>query len=160
MRKLLQIVSFGLLLLLPLLGLAQQNRITGRVVDAKTKEPIPFASIGLLKAGTGVLTNEKGYFQLAGLDKSKQDSLVLMTLGYERYVVLMERNSSNNLTIELTRRYVEEVRSVCRKLTDKDIKPIDKSQQIAGTPGTQYAFYIANEKQSKLGKLRDRKSVV
>ena len=67
MMKRIPFLALCILWLLPVLGWAQENRITGRVVDAKTKDPVPFASIGLREEGTGALTNEYGYFQLAGL---------------------------------------------------------------------------------------------
>jgi hypothetical protein len=67
MMKRLPFLALWVLLLLPALSWAQENRITGRVVDAKTKDPVPFASISLREEGTGALTNEYGYFQLAGL---------------------------------------------------------------------------------------------
>ena len=81
MKTPLPILAFVFLLLLPLLGRAQETRITGRVVDAKTKQPIPFASIELRGEGTGALSNEFGYFQLASLEKSSYDSLIITTLG-------------------------------------------------------------------------------
>ena len=41
------LVCSGFLLSLVSVARAQENRITGRVVDAVTKDPVPFASIGL-----------------------------------------------------------------------------------------------------------------
>ena len=94
-------IALVFLVLLPLFGLTQQPRITGRVVDAITKEPIPFASIGFLKAGAGALTNENGYFQLAEPGEFKQDSLILMTLGYNRQALLVEQGNLEELRVEL-----------------------------------------------------------
>src|SRR6476646_11721441 len=101
MMKRLPFLAFWVLLLLPALSWAQENRITGRVVDAKTKDPVPFASIGLREEGTGALTNEYGYFQLAGLEKTSQDSLIVMTLGYERSVFFNWCGAHRDLIIEL-----------------------------------------------------------
>src|SRR6476469_6023253 len=107
MMKRLPFLALWILLLLPALSWAQENRITGRVVDAKTKDPVPFASIGLREEGTGALTNEYGYFQLAGLEKTSQDSLIVMTLGYERTAVFIKRGSTEDLIIELKKRVIE-----------------------------------------------------
>ncbi len=107
MMKRIPVLAFWALLLLPALGWAQENRVTGRVVDAKTKDPVPFASISLREEGTGALTNEYGYFQLAGLEKSSQDSLIVMTLGYARSAVVIKRGGTEDLIIELDKRVIE-----------------------------------------------------
>lgn len=150
MRKLLQIASCGLLLLLPLLGHSQGNRITGRVVDAKTKEPIPFASIGLLKEGTGGLTNENGYFQLADSGRVRPDSLVFMTLGYGRRALLIEQGKAENISVELSRQQLPGFIScpVVPYVADKN------AMRIAGLPGTQFAFFIGNDKRKQPRKMR------
>ncbi len=81
-----------------------------------------------------------------------------MTLGYVRYAVLIRPSNSNNLTLELTPRNIENIgvgiRLICRTLTDKDVPPIVKSEQIDETPGAQHAFFLANEQQKQLGKMR------
>ena len=145
-------IAFLLLLLLPLLGRAQENRITGRVVDAKTKESIPFASIGLLKEGTGALTNEKGYFQIIGLNKFEQDSLIFMTLGYSRQAIFVEHGKVENLRIELDSRPIGFITScpVNPRVFDKT----PKGEVIAGLPGTQYAFFIENDKRKQTRRMR------
>ena len=107
MMKRLPFLALWVMLLLPALSWAQENRITGRVVDAKTKDPVPFASIGLREEGTGALTNEYGYFQLAGLEKTSQDSLIVMTLGYERSAIFIKRGSTEDLIVELKKRVIE-----------------------------------------------------
>jgi len=81
--------------LLPTLGWAQQEgRITGRVVDEKTQDPIPFASINLREEQTGALTNEYGYFQLAMPTKVTEDSVIVMALGYKRTALFVKRGSN------------------------------------------------------------------
>lgn len=140
------------LLLLPLLGCGQGNRITGRVVDAKTKEPIPFASIGLLKEGTGGLTNEKGYFQITSLTKSEQDSLIFMTLGYNRHALLVQHGKVENLRIELNPRPLGQI--IQCPVSPRVLDNTPKGEIIVGLPGTQYAFFIGNDKRKKIRKLR------
>ena len=63
LKRLLFIIS--VIGLSPFISRAQEGRITGRVVDADTQSPIPFASINLREEQTGALTNEYGYFQMA-----------------------------------------------------------------------------------------------
>ena len=150
---------FWLILLLPALAWAQESRITGRVIDAKTKEPVPFASIGLPVEGTGALTNEFGYFQLAGIEKGAQDTLVVMTLGYERSAVLIKRGNNENLTVELKKRVIELQGVTVQAGKVKNLELGARTNKpgegmIQGLPGSQYAFYVKNEKKKRLGNVR------
>lgn len=85
MKKLLLHLGLLFLLLLPLLGRAQEIQVGGRIIDAETKKPVPFASISLLKARLGVLSSDSGYFNLNGLTELEQDSLIVMHVGYFRF---------------------------------------------------------------------------
>ena len=159
MMKRIPFLALWVLLLLPVLSWAQENRITGRVVDAKTKDPVPFASIQLREEGTGALTNEYGYFQLAGLEKTSQDSLIVMTLGYERVAVFIKRGSTEDLIIELKKRVIELGTVVVKGGKIKNLELGSNSNNpgegmIQGLPGSQYAFFVKNEKQKKLGNVR------
>ena len=161
MMKRIHFLALFLLLLAPALGWAQENRITGRVVDAKTKDPVPFASIGLREEGTGALTNEYGYFQLAGLEKTNQDSLIVMTLGYDHSAILIKRGSTEDLIIELKKRVILLDEAIVRsngtkiKVTDMGSKSNTPGEgMIQGLPGSQYAFFVKNDKQKKLGNVR------
>ena len=151
-------LAFVFLLLLPLLSRAQETRITGRVVDAKTRQPVPFASIGLRNSGAGTLANENGDFQLVVTESIKHDSMIVMTLGYERYAAIIESESSQNLTIELIRRHYEKARferAETKSIVICNLRSTESQPNlIVPCPGAQYAFFIANEKNKKLGKLR------
>lgn len=158
LRRLLFFVALGWLL--PQLASAQDNRITGRVVDSKTKEPIPFASIGLRIEETGALTNEYGFFQMAKPEKNAQDSLVVQALGYLRKAVAVNKGDKlEDLIIEVEKRNIV-LKTV--DITGKNLKATDmgsnKSQpgegMIQGMPGSQYAFFVKNEKGKKLGMIR------
>ena len=153
------LVCFVFLVSLAPVAHGQENRITGRVVDAQTKDPVPFASIGLSEEGTGALTNEYGYFQLAGLEKSNQDSLVVMTLGYARKATFIKRGATEDLIIELKKRVVAlaEVKVVNGKVKNLAMGSRANSPgegMIQGLPGSQYAFFVKNDKQKKLGNVR------
>lgn len=148
-------------LLLPALSFAQENKISGRVVDEKTKEPIPFASIGLKEEQTGALTNEYGYFQIAMPEKNPQDSLVVVALGYFHKAVLIKPGIKiQDMIIEVPKRAIElkEVKVV----SSAKIKNLDLGSKsntpgegmIQGMPGSQYAFFVKNDKGKKLGNVR------
>lgn len=154
-------IALVFLLLLPLLGRAQENvvgGISGRVVDANTKAPIPSTSISLRNSGIGAFTDEHGRFRLASLKSIQQDSIVIINLAYENYSELIKTDNSKELVIELTRRNSESVRVrdtgfVCH-LSSRELEPYAERELTAGTPGRQYAFFIANEKRRQFGKLR------
>ena len=83
------------LLLLPLLGRAQEIRISGRVMDAGTKKPIPFVSITMLEEDARTLSDEAGYFHFIILARPKKDSLLAVTLGYNPRIILVELKFGN-----------------------------------------------------------------
>lgn len=159
LQRVLAFVTF--LLLLPALGMAQENRLSGRIVDQKTKEPIPFASIGLKEEQTGALTNEYGFFQMAMPEKNAQDSLIVLALGYKRMAVLVKRGNANlaDLIIEVPKRVIELGNVTVKGGKVKDLSLGSKAAapgegMIQGMPGSQYAFFVKNDKNKKLGNVR------
>jgi len=68
-------------LLLPSVGMGQAP-LQGRVMDARTQEPLPYASVVTAKDGKGVITNEEGVFRIPSV--AVGDTLVFSYLGYQR----------------------------------------------------------------------------
>ena len=64
---------------LPLITHAQ-TVITGRVLDAATKEPLPYCSVGIIGSRIGTITNEEGAFAIHA-DVSR-DTLTFSFVGY------------------------------------------------------------------------------
>ncbi|SHI31870.1 CarboxypepD_reg-like domain-containing protein [Hymenobacter daecheongensis DSM 21074] len=150
-----------LVTLFPILGFAQENnKLSGRIVDSKTKEPIPFASIQLKEESTGALTNEYGFFQMAMPEKNAQDSLLVLALGYFRKAVVIKKGGNmTDLIIEVPKRVVELGNVTVKGGKVKDLSLGSKTStpgegMIQGMPGQQYAFYVKNEKGKKLGNIR------
>jgi len=159
-----RLLSLVAVVLLPVLSFAQsqasQASISGRIVDAKTKEPIPFASLGLKAEQSGALTNEFGFFQLPAPDKSDKDSLVVLALGYQRKAVAVKKGVNiTDMIIEVPKRVIE-LENVTVKAGK--VKGIDMGARsanpgdgmIQGMPGGQYAFFVKNDKGKKLGFVR------
>ncbi len=68
-------------------ALSAQKDFKGRVIDAATKEPIPYVNIGIVDAGVGTVSDEEGLFHLY-LDPSKYNAtakVLFSALGYETY---------------------------------------------------------------------------
>ena len=149
-----------LALALPLLSIAQDAKMTGRIVDDKTKEPIPFASIGLKLEQTGALTNEYGFFQMAMPQKNPQDSLIIMALGYFRKAVLVKPGIKvQDMIIEVPKRAIAlgEVKVQGGKVKGLDLGSRSNNPgegMIQGMPGSQYAFFVKNDKGKNLGNVR------
>jgi hypothetical protein len=157
LKKLLFIVV--LIILGSAAGRAQSNRITGRVVDAQSKDPIAFASIALRDEQTGALTNEYGYFQLAMPVRSLDDSIVVMALGFRRTALLVRRGAMEDLIIELPRQNikldnvtVEASKVKAMLLGARTSAPGDG--MIQGIPGSQYATLMKNDRHRRLGFVR------
>lgn len=59
-----------------------QRPLEARVLDAVTKEPLPYASVVSTRTGEGVITNEEGVFRMASVNDD--DTLLFSYLGYQR----------------------------------------------------------------------------
>lgn len=145
----------------PLSGFSQEAKITGRIVDEASKEPIPFASIGLKEEQTGALTNEYGFFQMGMPQKSPQDSLVIVALGYRRKSVLIKPGQKvQDMIIEVTKLAIKlENVNVVSSAKIKNLALGSRSNtpgegMIQGMPGSQYAFFVKNDKGKALGNVR------
>lgn len=158
-KRVLSLVVFALML--PYFSFAQADRISGRVVDKETQEPIQYASIGLKEEQIGALTNEYGYFQIAMPEKNQKDSLIVIALGFKRTAILVRKSDKNleEIILEVPKR---EYLLSGVKVEASKVKPIGLGARsntpgdgmIQGMPGTQYAFYVKNDKGKKLGLVR------
>lgn len=90
--------------LFPAVALAQANTITGKVVRADTKAPVPNASVFLNNATYGTSTAEDGTFTLSGV-KPGQYTLVVTGVGYEEFsTTVLAGKEPVKLNIELTQK--------------------------------------------------------
>jgi hypothetical protein len=144
----------------PFISRAQEGRITGRVVDAATQSPIPFASINLREEQTGALTNEYGYFQMAMPTKVTEDSIIVMALGYKRTALFVKRGTNmEEVILQIPKQPIQLANIVVeaskvRPLTLGAHSNSPGAGMIQGMPGSQYAFLCKNEKAKKLGFIR------
>ncbi|RTQ47542.1 hypothetical protein EJV47_19185 [Hymenobacter gummosus] len=84
--------------------------LRGRIIDAASQEPVPFASLGLVQLGIGALSNEHGYYELTvsaqQLAQQPTDTLLVQGLGYWRHAQLLELPAAATAPVEvqITRR--------------------------------------------------------
>jgi TonB-dependent receptor len=96
------VAAVACIVLLNLSSFSQNTRsLRGKVVDMKTKEPLPGASISIRGMALGASTNLKGEFvlDLVVLDKVE---LVISYLGYEDKALVVGKDDKSSLTIEMS----------------------------------------------------------
>ncbi len=84
------------------LASASQSVIKGKVTDAETRFPLPFASVGIADTSLGTTTSSGGEFQLAG-EFAKDAVLVVSYTGYDRVEIpIQDLDPSEEIIIALT----------------------------------------------------------
>lgn len=59
-----------------------QTAVRGKVLNAGTRQPIPYANIGIPNANVGTMSNQDGTFSIRIPDKFDSDSLVFSAIGF------------------------------------------------------------------------------
>lgn len=107
-------------------SLFSQTNLQGLVLDAKTREPLPYCAIALKYKVSGCLTNEEGIFQLNA--NAETDTFLISYVGYKpkqiavnefvkNTVILLDRKESllTEVVVYSNDDYVYEVFETCRK---------------------------------------------
>ena len=70
------------------LGFSQnQLLIKGKVIDARTSQPIPFATVSLKGKTFGSITNDLGEFIFRFSNDNRDDTIHIISLGYISYSI-------------------------------------------------------------------------
>ena len=91
-----------LLLLGFLMGLqaySQQTIIRGKVTDAETGDPIPFANVVIQGTSIGSPTDFDGYFEING--EAESDTIIVSYIGYERKKKTYQRGITQTINFQL-----------------------------------------------------------
>lgn len=121
------------------IGICAQSirTVSGKVVDRKTKEAIPFSSVYIQGESIGTITNENGGFQLNIPSQHWGDSLVVSHIGFKNYYGVVDK-LPNQLSIELNEALVnlDEVSVSTKRLTASEIfeKVIERIMNEKGYP--------------------------
>jgi len=88
---------------------AQAVRVSGRVVDASTQKPIPYANIGVAGKAIGTVATASGNFTFTVRDGQLASTykLVASCVGYESMAVLLDAGKLEALRLELKPQVVE-----------------------------------------------------
>lgn len=95
-----------ILLLSPFLTIGQ-NIITGKVINHKSKEPISFATIGLMKENIGTNALEDGSFSL--VSTKRNDTLLFSCIGYATLKLPIVNNNYTFIELVAQEKVLEEV---------------------------------------------------
>lgn len=108
--------SILLLLLLPLMGISQQqsgSSLTGRVVDRETKKPLPYANIYNKTLRSGTVSDEEGYFSVTV--RSEEDSIFVSYVGYQRQRIPVEQLNGIKVYLQESVQLLDEVKITASK---------------------------------------------
>ena len=109
-----------LLLLVPMVALAQQTTVGGTVVDEKTGRPLPQVSVSAGRVS--VVTNEDGAFILKLTDAPK--SITVSHLGYNTRKISLESGKTESMKIRMTPRSILLQEIVVRTAHPRDLVDI------------------------------------
>ena len=112
---------FAFLLFIPVLN--AQYILQGRIIDALTKEPLPFVNVGVLKKEIGTVSNEDGFFFLEVPDVFAKETLRFSMIGFDErdfQVADLEAILLSNNTLVLAEQttFLEEVVLTAEKKWD------------------------------------------
>jgi hypothetical protein len=68
----------------PVIYCQQLDYIRGKVIDSKTSEPVPYATVRLKNSQVGVISNAEGDFRILNNPGFQSDSLIVSCIGFHR----------------------------------------------------------------------------
>jgi hypothetical protein len=80
--------------------------ITGRITDAETTDPLPYATIGISRRGRGTVTNNNGDFILKISGECLSDTLSVSYVGYVNRRIPVRSLPGNSMVISMERDYI------------------------------------------------------
>mgnify|MGYP006298394875 CR=1 FL=1 len=125
--------------------------LSGKILDQKKEDPIPFASISVLKEPIGTISNKDGAFLLKLHPDYIHDSLVVSCMGYKQvFLPAFELLDQDMLLMEPISIRIREVKVTSiapEKLLENIHKNLEKN--YSGNTKLMSAFYRETVKQDK-----------
>jgi hypothetical protein len=118
MKRLLIFIGFLFSINHSVIYCQQPGYIRGKVIDSKTSEPVPFATIRLKNAQFGVISNAEGDFRILNNPGFQSDSLIVSCIGFHKLSVAfnkLETPEMNNLKLVPNIYRLKEVSVTARK---------------------------------------------
>jgi len=92
--------AVGVLLLFAAITAHAQNRLSGRVINAITKAPVPFANVFFANTTIGMSAREDGSFTLEGFPSGKYD-LTVTSIGFRQFQQPVDFSTPHQLAVEI-----------------------------------------------------------
>lgn len=86
-------------LLVSLHVFAQPTKVRGKILDAKSQQPVPFATVAFIKSSDGTITDINGEYYLE--TRKPTDSIFVNIVGYKPYRFLVNKSSFQTVDINL-----------------------------------------------------------
>jgi hypothetical protein len=126
---------------------SQTLLISGRVVDKKSKEPLPFASLRITEKSLGTVANENGEFTFLIPEEFRNEIVKVTMLGYTTYESpvwsLLSSNSKTVIMLNASPTLLNEV-TVRDSLTGRDILDLTfnrLAENFESKPYLMHSFY-------------------
>ncbi|WP_051189531.1 alpha/beta fold hydrolase [Daejeonella oryzae] len=135
MKHILSTVLFALFICFA--SIAQTIRIEGEVLDSKTRQPIPYPTIGVKGKSIGTVADEKGLFNFKINETTivSDESIIVSSIGYKSEVISLEKFKEGKIVIDLT--------PTIKELETVIIQPKKSKRKIFGRTGSS-TFMTAN----------------
>src|SRR5664279_15913 len=134
----------------------QPDYIRGKVIDSKTSEPVPYATVRLKNSKFGVISNAEGDFRILNNPRFQSDSLIVSCIGFHSLSVafsVLKTSGMNNLKIVPNIYSLNEVRVTARKrrlspeiIIDRALRNIKKNNPAI--PFSYVSYYRDYQKDS------------
>jgi len=125
-------------------GYAQTKQISGKIIDATTKKPLPFVSVIISGTNIGTVTNTQGEFKINFNDSLKHRNLQLRYIGYKNKNIPIDDIKENYLKIKLNPSSVKIDEIVVRPDNPKELfrKVLNKiPENYTEKPNKEIGFY-------------------
>ena len=115
-----------------------------KVVDAKTGEPVPFATVQTGKH-SGTITNDEGVFTLSEAQVAKlQDSIYISSMGYEKMGLWVDASAPQEIQLPQKTNELRQVLISAESLEAEQILERVKANMAENykTPLSKYKFFF------------------
>ena len=122
----------------------KDSYITGTITDSETGEPLPYATLGIIRTGKGTVTNSNGEFGMRITRDCINDSLTISFLGYINRRIPVKEALGNRFNIKMMREFVSIPEIIIKNQAPQEI--IRRAynaivRNYGNTPASMTAFY-------------------
>ena len=97
------------------------KHFSGKIIDAKSKLPVPYAAINIGNTGKGIVSNQNGVFNLNLPPNYIDSSLLILNLAYKNYKIKISQLKDTNNIIELIPEFIPIEEVIIRNKDPKEI---------------------------------------